>query len=144
MASEIRVMASLAINSGSQQHQSQPTSFLADMLGQAGPTPGSILVSKYGTDVNLSQIVYPGGWVRMINLDPTNYVQWGAYDLDSAGDFIPVGEMLPGEPALFRLSRQLGQEEGTGSGTASGASGVTLRLKAVGGACQVKVEAFDA
>ncbi len=145
MADEFRAQVSLQLNKGNSRFQSQLTAFTADQEGVVGPTPGTVLISKYGTNVDLSQIILPGGFCMMTLLTDGVYVEWGAYDVNgSVGDFIPVGELQPGEPTMFRLSRQIGEELGTGSGTAFTDTGVRLRLKAVGGPAQVKVEAFDA
>lgn len=145
MANEITVQSYLQIKHGFLEYQSRPNAFVASMQGVVGPTPGAVLVSKYGTDISLAQIIVPGGLCRIMNLDSDHYVQWGPYDLDAPNaEYLPVGELLPGESFVFRLSRQLGVQLGTGSGTAFSDSGITLRFKAVGGPCVVLVEAFDA
>lgn len=145
MASEVTVQSYMQLKKGFLEYQARPNAFTADMEGTVGPTPGAVLVSKYGTSIDLSQILVPGGLCRIMNLDADNYVEWGTYDLDAPrGTFYPVGELLPGESFVLRLSRQLGVQQGTGSGTAFSDSGLALRMKAVGGSCVVLVEAFDA
>lgn len=143
MANEIRVQTSLQIRKGSQVYQSQPTSFNADMAGSRGPTPGAILISRNGTDVDLSQLTALGGLCRLMNLDDTNWVEYGVYE-PATFRFYPLGEILPGESYVIRLSRWLGYEVGTGVGTGSIGGSNTFRLKANAAACVVLVEAFDA
>ena len=74
------------------------------------------------------------------NLDLTNYVEWGLYD---GAEFTPIGEILPGEFYVLRLSRFLGSDISTGSGTATTGSGNQLMIKAVTAPCNVVVEAFE-
>jgi hypothetical protein len=144
MANEIRVQVSLQISQGNNSYQSKPTSFQANMAGIIGPTPGAITVSKVGTIVNLSQIVVPGGVCLIQNLDPVAYLEYGVY-VPGLTDFLPLGEILAGEIYLLRLSRWLGQELGTGSGTHEVGSGLTLQLKAIDVESLVAiVSAFDA
>lgn len=143
MANEIQVRSSLQIKNGNQFYQSQPTAFVADQGTAGGPTPGMLLVSQLGTAVSLAQLTALGGLCWMQNLDPTNYVEYGVYDPDT-NEFFPLGEILAGECYTLRLSRFLGSEFGTGtSGTATTGSGVQFMLKAVGGDCQVIVDAFN-
>lgn len=144
MANEIRVLASLTLRNANQQFSNNPSSFTADMTGKGGPTPGYLLASKFGTAVNLTQLTYPGGMCVITNVDADDTLIWGVYDLDgTVGNFTPVGELLPGELCVFRLAREIGQQLGTGSGTASVDTGLTLMVKGYGGPCECKVEAFD-
>lgn len=144
MSNEIRVLSSVTIRNGNQQFSNNPTSFTADMTGKSGPTPGYLLASRYGTVVSLSQITLPGGMCVITNTDATDTLLWGIYDLDgTVGNFVPVGQLLPGEMAVFRMAYELGQEIGTGSGTAQRSSGLTLMVKGLNAACECKVEAFD-
>ncbi len=143
MANEAQIRISLNIRLGTLTYQSSPTGYNADVLTNHGYTPGTILVSKYGTDVDLTQLSQPGLCIIQ-NLDDTNFVEYGIYDLDSPNAaFYPLGEVLPGEIYLLRLSRLLGYQLGTGSGTASGDTGLRLRFKANTAACRVKIEAFE-
>lgn len=142
MANEIRVQTSLQINTGSLQYRSQPTQFNADMAGIGGPTPGQLVASLIGTDVDLSELEELGGLCRIQNLDDTNFVTYGIFDF-SANRFYPLGEMLPGESYVLRLSREIGVEYGTGTGSAPLGTGDTLRIKADTAPCKVLVEAFE-
>lgn len=128
--------------SGKLDYQSRPTTFRADMSTDAGPAPGRVTVSTAGSDVNLSAITTPG-LCRMINLDSTNYVQVGLYDPETV-KFYPMLEIMPGESYVLRISRDIKEEYGTGAGTGTtGASTNTLRMKAIGGACECLVEIFE-
>lgn len=149
MANEARVTSSLQIFKRDEStevvqldYQSRPTTFLATVLGSVGPTPGSVSVSVTGTDVNLSALAVPGGLCRVMNKDTTNRVEYGIYD-PQAGTFYPLGEILPGETYVLRLSRNIAEEfSGTVTGTGTLANN-SLRFKAYGGSVEVLVEAFD-
>lgn len=159
MQNAARVNASLQfIGPLSQRWTSQPTTFQADVASAGGPTPGEILASLVGTDVNLSQLTVPGlCWLFNLGVDAsgndlsgdvgdqanwTNYVEWGAFD-STLNKFLPLGELLPDECCVLRLSRFLGEQFGTGSGTAPGADAITLRIKSIGTASKVVVCAFE-
>ncbi len=145
MSNEIQIRSTLQVRNDTtgQQYLSQPTAFNADQTTPGGPTPGYVLVSKAGTDINLSQITSPGGWCRIQNLDPTNFVEIGVWD-PVFGIHLILCELLPGEFFNLRLSRYLGQQFGTGSGSATSNPGATLRIKATVAACGVLIEAFNA
>lgn len=138
MSNEARVRGSLTIRKNNIDYTSKPTSFLADVAVAIGPTPGAIAVSTAGVDVDLSQLTTPGLAV-LHNLGTSGYVEVGVWDGVS---YYPLLELLPGEVYPVRLSRNLGQEYGTGTGT-TGLAVNTLRLKANGAACVVVVEAFN-
>lgn len=154
MSNEIRVHAGLTIqkrNSSTNaillEYQSRPSAITVDMDGQKGPTPGAINVSREGTTVTFSELGTPG-WVRLMNIDSTYSVEWGIWN-PTQTEFYPVGELLPGEIAVFRLSPNL-REEYSAPGTATGtgvAGSSEFRLKAdwdsgTTGA-NVLVEAFE-
>lgn len=141
MSNEIRVQCSLQIKNGFLDYASRPTAFLADMATVGGPSPGEISVALAGTDVDLSQLTDPG-FVWLMNLDPTNYVEFGVYD-SVTGKFYPLGELLPGQFTQFMLSRFLGAEFGTGTGTGGFTGTTRFRIKATGSACRVVVHAFE-
>lgn len=134
MSDEAQIRSSLQINKGNLRYSSQPTAFRADVSGTNGPTPGAIAVATTGTNVSFAALTTPG-LCRLMNLDSTNYVTWGIYD---GAFFFPLGEILPGESYVIRLSRILGSESpGTGTGN-------SLRMVANTAACNVAVEAFEA
>lgn len=152
MANEITVVISLGINNtastppGNVQYQNRDTGWRANMLGNNGPTPGTVLVPTKGVNINFAELTGMGGVCRMKNLDPSNFVTWGMFD-SITNKFYPLGEMLPGESYVIRLSRDLGQQYGTGSGTGSGShlpgGNEFLHMRADIAACRVLVEAFD-
>lgn len=120
----------------------RPVTFQADFNGTKGPTPGSILVSPYGTTVDLSQID-TRGLCRIHNTDLLNYITWGIMDPETS-KYYPIGKVKPGESYVFRLADELGYEYGTGSGTsATGPNTNRFRMRANAAYCQVIVEAFD-
>jgi hypothetical protein len=140
MSNEIRITSSLQVTKGSLKYISQPTAFLANLntAEPIGPTPGSFTATVGGTDVNLTALTGLGGVCRMMNVDPTNFVTVGIWD---GAKFQPLFELLPGEVYAVRLSRELGKDYGTGTGTTG--SGNTMRIKADTASCIVLVEAFD-
>jgi hypothetical protein len=144
MADEAQIRASLQIKgSGNLDYQSAPTAFTADVAGNKGPVPGAISataagVGAGGTDVDFSELTQPG-LCRIQNLDTTNFITFGIWD---GTQFFPLGEVLAGESFVFRLSRDLSEEFGTGTGT-TGTAANSLRIKADTAACNVLVEAFE-
>ena len=144
MAGEARVHSTLTIRkqSGSvvvMDYRHAGGVFTADVDGTFGPTPGAFQVSTSGTDVDLSKLTTPG-LCRITNLDSTNYVSFGTYDPDT-DVYAPVGEVLPGESYVIRLSRFLAREL-TGTGTLPG-SNASLRFVAQNSPVNVLVEAFE-
>jgi hypothetical protein len=136
MSSEATVRSSLQIlkQSGSLtvlDYQSRPSTFTADVAGTKGPVPGAISVTTAGVDVNLSELTTPG-LCRLMNLDAANYVQYGVWD---GVTFHDLGELLPGETFVIRLSRNIG----LGTGTVY----ENLRLRANSATCICVVEAFE-
>lgn len=140
MADEAQVNSSLRIIKGNIEYYSLPRVFSADVTGTKGPTPGVMVASVTGADVDLSELTTPA-LCRLINLDTTNFVEYGIWDPEGS-TFYPLGEIQPGESYIIRLSRYLQEEFGTGTGT-TGADTNRLRLKADTAACNVVVEAFE-
>lgn len=142
MANEAEIRSSLQIAKDNLEYRGQPTVFNANVTGTKGPTPGAITVSTAGTDVDLSGLTTPG-LCRIQNLeaDSGNFVAYGIWDPEG-GKFYPLGELLPGESYVLRLSRVIEEEYGTGGGT-TGASTNRLRFKADTAALVVLVEAFE-
>lgn len=143
MANEATIQTSLIIRKTSGSitqidYLSRPQTFNADVTGAKGPTPGAISVSTSGTDLDLSELTTPG-LCRISNQDATNYVEYGIYDSSSAR-FFPLGELLPGESYILRLSRNVGEEYYSTTGTDAGNS---VRFKADTAAVVVLVEAFE-
>lgn len=136
MADEIRMQIGLSIKKGNLLYAIPSMAFTADIETDdpKGPVPGAITVTTTGTDVDFSELVNPAV-CKITNLDDTNFVSYGVYD---GASFHFLGEILPGETYVLRLSRYLG-------GTDPGTSGDnTLRFKANTASCIVQVEAFEA
>lgn len=144
MANEATIRSSLQIFKGTDpiqlQYLSRPDSFTATVTGAKGPVPGAIQATIAGVDVDFSELTQPG-LCRIVNLDATNFVTWGIWDPEIA-KFFPLGEILPGEFYVIRLSRLLSAELGTGAGT-TGPNTNKLRLKADTASVNVSVEAFE-
>lgn len=140
MADEIRLTASLQIRKDFLDYRSTPNSFKADMSVAKGPSPGAIRVDTDGTDVNLSELAQPG-MCFIQNLDATNFVMVGIWEPDTSL-FYPLFDINPGEFMIGRISRWLGEQyQNTGTGT--GTSNQTLRIKADTADCVVRVDVFD-
>lgn len=140
MANEAVINSTLQINKGNLSYLGRPTSFTATVTGTKGPTPGAISATLAGTQVDLSELTQPG-LCRIMNLDATNFVEYGIWDTENSV-FFPLGELLPGESYVLRLSRNI-QEEYTGTGTGTTAPTNKLMFKANTAACVVLVEAFE-
>lgn len=124
MANEAAIKSSLSITKGNLQYQSRPGSFNADVTGAKGPTPGAVAIATSpGTDISFSELTTPG-FVRIQNLDSTNFVEFGIWD---GSTFHELGELQPGEEYVFRFSRNM--------------SG--FRMKADTAAVNCVVEAFE-
>lgn len=142
MADEIQVNYNFSVNKGGLQYRLFPTAYLDDMAGQLGPTPGALVASEAGTDIDLSELTVPG-WVVIRNLedeDSSVILEWGIHD---GSVFHPVGELLGGHHAVFKLSRNFAEEH-TIPGTGTTGDVNQLRLKAYGGTCRAFVGAFEA
>lgn len=147
MANEAQLRTSLYVRKQADdgtillEYQSRPSAFAADVSGTKGPVPGAIQVTTSGTDVDFSQLTTPG-LCRVMNFDSTNYVEYGIRDPDSR-IFYPLGELLPGESFVLRLSRNIQEEyfPSTGTGTTTPAN--KFHFKANTAACSVLVEAFE-
>lgn len=134
MADEARIVTSLNIRKNNLVYQGQPTAFTADVSGQFGPSPGAMTVPVQGIEVDLSRFTVPG-LMRISNLesDGGNYFEWGIYDPETLA-FFPLGECLPGESYVVRLSRNIKEQYyGTGTGTSAGGETNKLWAKAFGG-----------
>lgn len=147
MANEVRVQSSLYVrqtdadNNVILEYQSRPTSFIADMTGAVGPSPGAVLVPTTGVDVDLSALTQPG-FCHLMNLDDANFVEWGIKE-PVTGFFYPIGILRPGRSFVMEFSPNL-LEEYTGTGTGTSAATNTLHLKANTAQCAVLVAAFEA
>lgn len=147
MADEVTVTSSLFVQKRNDEgtetlieYQSRPSAFRADMTGAKGPTPGAIAVSRFGTDISLSQLDHPG-FCRFRNLNETNPIEVGVYNTDQS-EFYPLLRLLPGESYVVRLSPNIsGEYAGTGTGTTGELN--TLRAISENADGVLLVEAFE-
>lgn len=128
--SDVSFRGSLDVRKGNLRYKHPKSSFQADMDGSLGPTPGALLISVAGTDINLDEIIVPG-FVVVDNYDDTNFFTLGLWD-PTTSYFYPILEVGPGEFYPFKLSRYLLDELGTGDfGTGTvGPSNQVLRAYA--------------
>ena len=141
MANEAVIYSGLQIINGDWNVPMGVPSYVADVTGIKGPTPGALAVSVAGTNVDLSQLTTPG-WCKIINLSTVNFVEWGVYDPETT-KFYPIGEIPAGKWIVFKFSRNFAWEYGVGTGT-TGAETNVLRLRADTAVCNVSVEAYEA
>ena len=103
MSGTIIVQSGIIVNNGASQYTSSPRGFTAVQSNLGGPTPGTLSIPTSVTDVTFSALTLPGV-IHLVNLDATNFVTFGLHDTSV---FRPLGEILPGETWVFRLSRTL-------------------------------------
>jgi len=142
MTGEATIRASLAIRGGDADplnYSGKPEQFTGDVSVGVGPTPGVITATVAGVSADFSALTTPA-YCRLMNLDSTNFVSYGIWD---GSTFYPLGEILAGETYVLRLSRDLAEEFGTGTGT-TGTAVNSLMFKADTASVSVLVEAFDA
>lgn len=97
MAGEIRVNSVLQVVNGSINTK------LGKDVRIDQTTPGFIArtqtISTSGTDLTLSGVTTPRA-IELINLDATNYIDWGP---KSGGSMIPLGQLKAGESSVVTL-----------------------------------------
>lgn len=143
MSNEANIQSRLSVRklSGSSvllDYTSGQASFVADVNGTKGPTPGAVTISTAGTNIDLTALTTPG-FCRISNQDATNYFEWGIKDA-SSGIFYPMGEVLPGESYVIRLSRNVGEEYYSTTGTDAGNS---VHCKANTASVVALIECFE-
>lgn len=141
MANEATIRSSLQINANNLQYGNRKTTFKADVERRKGPTPGAITVDVLGTDVDLSELTTPG-LCQLENQDSENYVTYGIYSSDT-DTFNPLGELLPGEVFVLRLSRHISTQYDGGVGTGTVDAFNSLRFVANTAPVVVFIGAFD-
>lgn len=119
MANEITVTNTLAITNGNLTYSQGSTSSTFDQSTVGGPTPGMLSIGTSEESEAFSELSTVG-WVRLLNLDTVNYVEWGF------ATAVYGGRLEAGESALFRLNPS-----------------TTLYLKANTAACKVLIDAFE-
>ena len=142
MANEITVRAGLQVRKGFLYSPVRLPSFQDDQSGAGGPAPGQFNVSRFGTNLDLSELGTPG-WAFVQNLSNTYSVEWGGWD---GTVFIPIGELLPGQGHPIRLSPNLGERyDDTGTATTAGIYSIRFKADFDSGAdgVDVLVEAYE-
>lgn len=145
MANEATISASLRVLKGNIDYRSNPASFAGDVTGTAGPTPGLVVVTKQGVDIDFSALTEPG-YATVHNISQAHAVELGNYDgTVGTGTFYPFMEILPGEIYPIRFARNLTEEFGTATATQT-ADVTTIRARSLdpnGGDVNIVVEAFE-
>ena len=140
MANEATVRVSLTIRKGNVFYQSRPEAFLADVSVGKGPVPGAKTCNSGELDIDFAELTNPG-LCRLSNLSSEGYLEYGIWDPETSV-FYPLGEILPGESYIIRLSRNFGEEySGTGTGTTAATN--RFRVKGIAGSTVALVEAFE-
>lgn len=147
MADEIQVTSSLLIRKLTSdgtavqlEYQSRPSAFRDDMTGAVGPSPGAIAVSRYGTNIDLSQLAHPG-WCRFMNLNEANPIKVGVYNTDQS-EFYPFLRLKAGQSVVVPLDPDINDEyAATGTGTTGELN--TLRAISENADGVLLVEAFE-
>ena len=148
MANEVTIRFGVRIRKGNVNYRPPDRQYRAHIESEspAGPTPGSILVTTEGTDLDFGDIVDPG-FCFITNIDNAggSNISIGPYDPET-DRFYPIYEIAPGEVQPGRLDSLLGWESypASATGTGTGTSGQTtrLRLRAKSHDCYAHVEAF--
>jgi hypothetical protein len=122
MANEISVSCSLRVANGFLKSNLNTGSVNITQAVAKGPTPGTVNVGTSEEVISFAELTTLG-IIQIINLDTTNFVQFGP---ESAGAMVAAIRLKPGEPNQFRLE-----------------PGVTYRAKADTGACNVQFSAFN-
>ncbi len=140
MSNEASIRSGMTIRVGNLYYESKPQAFTGTVTGTKGPSPGALTIPPGGKIVSFEELSTPG-YCRLMNMDLTNFVEWGVYD-PALDIFYPIGEILPGETYVIRLSRNIQEEyEGTGTGTTQPAN--YFFMKANVADVNVLVEAFE-
>lgn len=151
MADEIQIQIGMTIvKDNVRLFQNALNAFTADMNGKFGPTPGAVVATTSGTDVDLSFLTVPG-WAFITNIDPIeadggNPVDIGIWDPDT-DKFYPFARLKPQQAFPMPLSPFLSMEFGEGSSTGTGTTGAsvnTLRVRGLRRSVNVVIEAFEA
>ena len=120
MSNEIKVTSGIRVLKGNLDFSQPSKTVSIDMSGSGGPTPGFKIIGTTEESEAFAELTTEG-MLWMLNLDATNYVQWGF----SAGVY--GGRLKPnGPPAQFQME-----------------PGLTLYLKANTAACNVLVYGFE-
>lgn len=121
MANEITSACTLRVNNGYLSSNLVRSATITQAVAK-GPSPGCVNVGTSEEVISFAELTTLGV-IQIINLDTTNFVQFGP---ESGGAMIPAIRLMPGEPNQFRLE-----------------PGVTYRAKADTAACNVQFMGFN-
>lgn len=122
MANEMQSSCSLRVTNGHLKSNLNSGTVNITQAVAKGPTPGTVNVGTSEEVISFAELTTLGV-IQIINLDTTNFVQFGP---ESAGAMVAAIRLKPGEPNQFRLE-----------------PGVTYRAKADTAACNVQFMAFN-
>lgn len=140
MANEITVTTEMRITKDNLTER-YGVSYTADMDAGRGPTPGLLTATTTGVSVDLSQLVDPGHCF-IKNLSEDYRIEIGMKDT-SAGTFLPLIELKPGQGMVIPLARNIESELTGGAGTGTAGSGGVMFIKSITGSADVQVLAFQ-
>lgn len=123
MANEITASCTLRVANGYLQSNLTTGAKSITQAVAKGPTPGTVNVGTSEEAISFAELTTLGV-IQIINLDTTNFVQFGPDD--GAGNMVAAIRLKPGEPNQFRLE-----------------PGVTYYAKADTEACNVQFMAFN-
>jgi hypothetical protein len=141
MSQEIRIQATLQVTNPPVQYYSQPGVSIANQVGVGGPAPGTVLAGVGGININFGPLTTPA-CCRIQNYDTVNFITYGVFDAES-NEFYPLGEALPGESYVIRLSRHM-KTVYPPTGTGSPGAPLSFHIRADRAPCLVQVDAFQA
>lgn len=147
MAREQRITIGLNIRDTETEFQYRspwPNSYFVDLTtsNPVGPSPGTIAVPAEGIDIDLSTFTTPG-LCEVYNESTSGYVTIGIKDPET-DVFYPFLEVGPLEKYVVKLSRDISEEHGTGSGTGTvGGNTNTMHAKSSTGTSYLFVGAFE-
>ena len=121
MANEIVSACTLRVTNGYLSSNLVRSATITQAVAK-GPTPGTVNVGTSEEVISFAELTTLG-LIQILNLDTTNFVQFGP---ESAGAMVAAMRLKPGEPNQFRLE-----------------PGVTYRAKADTAACNVQFMAFN-
>lgn len=99
MAREIQVNAQLSCKKGAFVFPTVGGRVQVTQNGLGGGAPGIMVVGPAAELVDLSEISVPG-YVYLKNIDSHQTIVWGP---NNAGSLVPIGELRPGEQAVWRM-----------------------------------------
>lgn len=122
MANEITIDARLYVANGGYITEDKTTRLLVTQSAIGAHAPVVTVGNGAEEDLAIGDISTLG-WIKLTNLDATNYVTYGP---KSAGSMVAFGRIKAGETALFRLE-----------------PGITLRWQANTASVKVKVTLLE-